>query len=136
LVLIAGSYFAFTPLAASFEVAKGQSDEDRELPGSAATAYRAALGWKPSSPDANFNLVRSLAAAGDYSGALAQSRVAARYVNEPELYLLRSRILQNADRQLEARHELETALQLFPYSEQLRGEIASLPLLSTEAEGR
>jgi Flp pilus assembly protein TadD len=123
-------------LAASFEVAKGQLDEDHEHPESSSAAYRAALRWDPSSPDANFNLVRALAKAGDVSGALAQSKAAARYVNEPELYILRSRILQNADRKNEARRELEEALQHFPYSEELRREIASLPLPGAEAERR
>jgi Flp pilus assembly protein TadD len=136
LLLIAGCYFAFAPLAASYEVAKGELDENHERPEPSATAYRAALRWEPSSPDANFNLVRALAKAGDVSGALAQSRAAARYVNEPELYILRSRILQNAGRKIEARHELEEALQLFPYSEELRGEIASLSLPGAEAEKR
>jgi Flp pilus assembly protein TadD len=70
-------------------------------------------------------LVRAEAKAGDYAGALAQSKSATRFVNEPELYLLRSRILQNAGQESEARRELEAAMRLFPYSAELRAEAAS-----------
>jgi len=131
LLLAAGSYFAFAPLAASYEIAKGELDEDAERMESSQTAYRTALRWEPASPDANFDLTRALAKAGVYSGALAQSKVATRFVNEPELYILRSRILQNTGRKTDARSELEDAMRLFPYSMEVRGEIASLSLPGT-----
>jgi tetratricopeptide (TPR) repeat protein len=136
-LLIAGSYAAFTPLAASFETAKGESDEGQGRLESSQTAYRAALRWEPWSPEANFDLVRAEAKAGDYSDALAQSKIATRFVNEPELYLLRSRILQNAGRESEARRELEAAIRLFPYSKELRAELASYSLFlpDTASEG-
>lgn len=136
-LLIAGSCVAFAPLAASFETAKGKSEENGGRLESSQRVYRAALRWDASSPDANFDLVRAEAKAGDYSDALAQSKIAARSVNEPELYLLRSRILQNAGRESEARRELEAAIRLFPYSMELRDEAASYSLFlpDTAAEG-
>ncbi|MDR3726962.1 MAG: O-antigen ligase family protein [Terracidiphilus sp.] len=134
-LLVAGSYAAFAPLAASFETAKGESEEDQGRLESSQRAYRAALRWERWSPDANFDLVRAEAKAGDFSDALAQSKIAIRSANEPELYLLRSRILQNAGRENEARHELEAATRLFPYSKELRDEAASYLLPDTAAEG-
>ena len=50
------------------------------------------------------------------------STAAAKYVDEPELYLLRSRILSNAGRDAEALSEIQTALPRFPYSKALRNE--------------
>ena len=110
LLLIAGSCFAFAPLVASYELAKGESEENQGRLQSSLQAYRSALRWEPTSPDANFDLVRTAAKGGDFAGALAQSRLAKQYVNEPELYILRSRILQLAGQESEARHEVEVAV--------------------------
>jgi len=131
-LVVIGSYLCFAPLAASYEIAKGEFDENAEQLDSSQLAYRAALRWEPSSPDANYDLVRALAKSGDYPDALAQSRITVRYVDEPELYLLRSRILQNAGRNIEARRELEEAERRFPYAKQVHAEIASLPPPGTE----
>ncbi len=125
LLLVAAGNFAIAPLAASYELAKGKADEDHGAMDSALTAYRAALRWEPTSPDANFDQIRALGKAGDYGGALAQSRLAVRFVNEPELYILRSRILENAGRNDEAEREVEAAARFFPYSTELRDEIGS-----------
>ena len=125
LIVAVGSCLALAPLAASYELAKGESEEGDGQLQPALAAYRAALRWEPSSPDANFNLVRATANAGDISGALTQSTAAATYVDEPELYLLRSRILANAGRDAEALSELQEALPRFPYSKALRNEAAT-----------
>ena len=138
LLLVVGVGAAFSPLASSYEVAKGEVEESREQMEPSLAAYRAALRWQPSSPDANFDLVRAQAKTGDYTGALTQSAIAVRYVNEPELYLMRSRILQNAGRDSDAVGVLDAAVRLFPYSAELRDEAdsyslpASLPKVETE----
>jgi O-antigen ligase len=136
LYLAAGSYAAFAPLAASYELARGESEEDHDHLESSQDAYRAALRWEPSSPDANFDLVRAVAKTGNYPGALSQSIIAMRYVNEPALYILRSRILQNAGRNGDARSEVEAAARTFTYSMELRKEVASFPQPGTAAKGR
>jgi tetratricopeptide (TPR) repeat protein len=123
-LLVAGGCLAFVPLAAGYAIAQGESDESCGRWGPSQASFRAALQWEPWSPDANFDLTRVMARTGDYAGALAQSRVATGYVNEPELYILRSRILQNAGRNAEAGRELEAATRLFPYSTKLRDEVA------------
>ena len=136
LIVVAGSYAAFASLASSYELAKGESAEDRGTLESSLASYRAALRWKPSSPDANFDLVRALAKTGDDSAALAQSTMAARYLNEPELSILRSRILHNAGRDGDARRELVTAARRFPYSAQLRHEVSASSPLGEAAQDR
>ena len=136
LFLLVGGFLAFAPLAASYELVKAVFEESNGHLERSQAAYRAALQWDLSSPDANFGLVRTVAKAGDYSGALAQSRIAVRYVNEPELYILRSRILQYAGRQSEARRELESATRLFPFSTELSDETTSSFLPVTAAENR
>lgn len=125
LLMLIGCRLAFAPMAASYDIAKGEAEEDRGQLESALVDYRTALRWEASSADANFDLVRVVAKVGDYSGALAQSKVAARYVNEPELSILRSRILQNAGQNREALNEVESAIRIFPYSVDLREEAAS-----------
>jgi tetratricopeptide (TPR) repeat protein len=135
LLLAAGSYLSFAPLFASYQVAQGEFEENNNRLESSLATYRSALHWNPSSPDANFDLTRALAKIGDDSGALAQSRAATRFVDEPELYILRSRILLNVDRKTDARRELEEAMRLFPYSMEIRSEIASLSQPDTKAGG-
>jgi len=136
LLLVAGSYFAFAPLAASYETGKGESEESSGRLESSRAADCAALRWEPWQADANFNLVRVLAKMGDYRGALEQAGVAAQYVNEPELYILRSRILEKAGRSGEARGEIEAGVRAFPYSVELRDELASHMTRGTESAGR
>jgi len=128
LLLLLGSYFALGPLAASCELAKGELAEKDGRFEQALVLYRSALQWQPSSPDANFNLARALAKTGDFEGALAQSAAAEYYVNEPELYLLRGRILENQGRDDEALRKLHRGLLKFPYSKELRDEIAASEL--------
>jgi hypothetical protein len=124
LVILAGGLAALAPLAASYQVARGGLEEDSNNLAAARAAYARALRWEPASADANFSLVRVLAEIGDPTSALEQSKTAARFVNEPELYLLRSRILANAGLSSEARQEAEQALARFPYSSALRDEVA------------
>ena len=128
LTLMLGSYFALSPLAASYQLAQGVSQESNQHFQPALASYQSALRLQPSSPDANFNLVRALAETGDFERALAQSAAAESYVNEPELFLLRARILQNQGRDDEALRELNRGLLNFPYSKQLRDEIAACEL--------
>ncbi|MDR3793769.1 MAG: hypothetical protein P4L03_10355 [Terracidiphilus sp.] len=126
-----GILAAARPLAASYELARGDAEEKAGEMAAAERTYRAVLGWEPAQADAHFNLVRVLAEKGDEAGALEQSGRFAEYVNEPEFYLLRSRILANAGRDKEARQEAEQALRRFPYSAALCEEAAE----AAQAEG-
>jgi len=136
LILIFGIGVAFGPLASSYLVAKGGAEEDGGRLAPSLAAYRAAQQWDASSPDARFDEVRVMAKMGDDGGALARAGVAARFVDEPELYLLCSRILHNAGRMDEARREVEAAARRFPYSAELREERASYAAAGTSPSGR
>lgn len=131
LVLAGGAYFAFAPLASSYQLAKGESEENDGRLESSLSAYHAALRWEPSSADAHFDLVRVIAKTGDYAGALRQSDIAVAFVNEPELHILRSRILVSAGRDIDAKSEIDSALRLFPYSQDLRDEAAGFSIPDT-----
>lgn len=125
LLALLGSYYAFAQVASSYWLGHGQTQERHGRVELAREAYQSSLRWDTSSPDANFNLVRATAKAGDLPGAVSQSRLASRFVNEPELIILRSRIEQNAGQSDAAVRELEAGVRLFPYSQELREELAS-----------
>jgi hypothetical protein len=136
LLSIVGSYVAFAPVASSYWLEQGHRQERRGRDELAREAYRSALRWDASSPDAHFNLVRATAKGGDLSDAISESRVASRFVNEPELVILRSRILQNAGQNEEAVRVLTVGARQFSYSQELRDELASYSATSAPASGR
>jgi O-antigen ligase len=123
LIVAAGAAFTLVPLAASYQLAKGNTEEDANHLEAARDAYSAALCWDHTSADANFNLTRVLAEMENYPAALEQAKHAAIYVDEPELYLLRARILANVGRPSEARQQTRQALARFPYADVLRQEL-------------
>jgi tetratricopeptide (TPR) repeat protein len=123
-------------VGSSYSLRQGQIREREGRLEAAREAYRAALRWDRASPDANFNFVRALAKGGDLPGALAQSRVASVFVNEPELIILRSRIQQNAGYRDQAINELRAGIRVFPYSQELREELASCASIEATATGR
>jgi O-antigen ligase len=125
LLIVVGGCFAFVQVASSYWLRQGQIQEREGHVEAARKSYRSALRWERESPDANFNFVRAMAKTGDLSGALAQSHVASRFVNEPELIILRSRIQQNIGNIDLAMHELQSGMRMFPYSQELREELAS-----------
>jgi tetratricopeptide (TPR) repeat protein len=136
LLVVVGACLAFAQVASSYWLGQGQSMEREGRVEAARDAYRSALRWDRASPDANFSFVRAMAKTGDLSGALAQSHVASRFVNEPELIILRSRIQQNAGHHDQAIGELHTGIRTFPYSEELRDELVSYSSVDATATGR
>jgi Tfp pilus assembly protein PilF len=77
-----------------------------------------------------------MAKTGDLSDALAQSHVASRFVNEPELIILRSRIQQNIGNSDLAMRELQSGMRMFPYSQELREELGSYSSIEVTASDR
>lgn len=126
LCLAVFSYFAFTPVIASFLARRGLETETTSAH-NAADFYQASLRWDVTNTDAQFSLTRALAQDERYEEALQQSTVALRYVAEPELWLLRARILESMDRNGDARSEVHKALTAFPYSSLLIDELRSIP---------
>lgn len=127
-VLIATAiiYFAIPPAFASYYVMQGRESEGTGDTQRAIAAYRRALRFDPRSDAARFNLTRALATAEQYPEALAASYAAERYVNEPELWLLRARIFESQGDISGARSTLVHAISRFPYAEVLQKELAEI----------
>jgi tetratricopeptide (TPR) repeat protein len=84
--------------------------------------YRAAIAHSSASQDAQFGLPRTLCKQERFEECIAQSRIAANYVDEAELYLLRARALRDLGRSEQAQVELERARGRFPFSKALERE--------------
>lgn len=112
-------YFAAQPLIASRQTVLGaQAERSGDLP-VAEIHYRNAIAHSAASQDAHFGLTRTLCKQDRFAACVAQSAIAARYVDEAELYLLRSRALRDLGRDSEAERELERARERFPFSNAL-----------------
>jgi len=126
LVLVAGGLAGFATATASHALARGLAAEEQADPQAACQFYSTALTWQPWLADAHFAQVRAMAETGNFEGALLQITTAVRYVPEPELYLLQSRLEANAGHTGKARLAVEVGLALFPYSKELRAELGRL----------
>jgi hypothetical protein len=110
-------------LAASHRVATAQQRESLGDVQGAEHSLRAAIDSWDNNATAQFDLVRILAKQERYVDALAQSERAERWIMEPELFLLRGRILKAMGRDVEAKALIADSAKRFPYSEDLRQEI-------------
>jgi O-antigen ligase len=123
-VTLGAAYLAVQPAIASYWTAVGVRSEDRQHYSLAIDAYQRALAHDATSPDAHFNLARSLAMSGDLEGGLRASDDALRWVDEPELYLMRAYMRENQDDYPGAVRELAAGLRLFPFSLKLQMALA------------
>jgi len=126
LLLAALTWTALPPLMSSRYTRRGLEAEARIELASAAENYRRALGWQESNTDAQFSLTRALALQERYPGALRQSQIAQEYIAEPELWILRARILESMGEEQRAWSEMETAARIFPYSPLPKMEIEAI----------
>jgi O-antigen ligase len=118
---------AIRPLVASYNVAIAQRRESfGDLEG-AELVLRRAINLYPANSTAQFDLVRVLAKRERYADALEQSHRAEPWMAEPELFLLRSRILRAMGRADAANRTLHESAERFPYSTLLAEEKAANP---------
>lgn len=118
---------AIRPLMASYNVAIAQQRESHGDLQAAEMGLRKAVKIHPLTATAQFDLVRILGKQGRYAEALEQSHRAEPWMAEPELFLLRSRILRAMGREEEANRTVHESAERFPYSELLAEEKASNP---------
>lgn len=76
--------------------------------------------------DAWFGLARAEARDEQYRAALDTSADATRFIAEPELWILRARILESMDANAEAVREMERAATIFPFSSLPKSEIEAI----------
>jgi putative inorganic carbon (hco3(-)) transporter len=118
---------AIRPLIASYNVAIAQQRESLGDLHGAEMTLRKAIKTYPASATAQFDLVRILGKQERYAEALEQSHRAEPWMAEPELFLLRSRILRAMGREDEANRTVHESAERFPYSELLVEEKAANP---------
>jgi O-Antigen ligase len=117
---------AVLPVMSSRLVRLGNYAESIEDFTKAANYYaRAAKLW-PENTDALFSATRAYARDENYSEALVWTETSKRYIAEPELWILRARILESMNENQRALNEMQSAQTLFPYSELPTSEIEML----------
>lgn len=117
-LLLGATLFVLSGLSvASSRFAKlGAEAESEARYRAAASLYMRAFALSPDNTDAAFAEARVLAQAERYPEALAAANRAARFIAEPELYLLRARILESMNGYVSAEREMELAAKIFPFS--------------------
>jgi hypothetical protein len=126
--MLVGS-LALRPVLASYWAGVATNLEDQGNYGEAVPIYRRSMSLDPTASSAAFNLPRALARSGDLAAAELASLESTHWINEPELLLLRLRILEKRRPRLETLLEAGKAIQLFPYSMELRSEFLKLNAL-------
>jgi putative inorganic carbon (hco3(-)) transporter len=114
------------PVIGSYWEGAGDRLENRHRYPEAAAAYRRALTHDRSLPNANYCLARSLALGGDLAGGLRASDTALRWVDEPELRLMRAYMRESLNDKPGAIDELTTALRIFPFSWKVAAELTAV----------
>lgn len=120
------AWLAAKPVLATYWADAGAVLESEHRYPEAVAAYRRSLAYDPSATSAAFNLPRALAHAGDLEAAVAAANDGLRWIDEPELRLLRVRILETRGSYLAAFQAAEDDLRRFPYSPELREEYLQL----------
>jgi hypothetical protein len=93
---------------------------------SAQRNYSLAASVCPDNTDAVFSATRVLARQERYSEALVWSARTKLFVAEPEVWILRARILESMNENGLALAEMQNAQRLFPYSSEPRAEIEAI----------
>ena len=107
------------PAIASYHVHQGLAFEAQSSDPAAAREYQKAIALDATNPDAQFYLARAMANAGDSNRAYLQTQIAEHWVDEPDLYVLRARILVQMSKRNLALAILQQAHKRFPHSEEL-----------------
>jgi len=119
-------WIAAKPVLATYWSDAGAGLESEKRYTEAAVAYRKSIGYDPSASSAAFNLPRALAHAGDLDAAITAANDGLRWIDEPELHLLRLRILETRGDYPAAFQAAVTDVKRFPYSPELRDEFLQI----------
>lgn len=120
------AWFAAKPVQASYWAGGGERQESERRFEDAAASYRRALAFDPAASSAAFYLPRALARTGDLDAATSAVNDGLRWIDEPELRLLRLRILESRGNYVAALQAAASDVQRFPYSPELREEYLQL----------
>ena len=120
------AWFALKPVRASYWAGIGERQESERRHEDAVASYRRALVFDPAASSAAFYLPRALAHTGDLDAATSAVNDGLRWIDEPELRLLRLRILESRGNYVAALQAAADDVQRFPYSPELREEYMQL----------
>lgn len=128
LIILCVSFFAVAalPVISSRWIRLGDDAESIEDFAKAARLYSQAAKLSTVNTDAMFSATRAYARNEDYGQALQWSETSKRYIAEPEIWILRARILESINENQRALKEMEYAQHLFPYSPLPKSEIETL----------
>ena len=119
-------WIAVRPVLATHWADAGVVLESEQRYAEAVSAYRRSLAYDPSASSAAFNLPRALVHAGDVEAAIAAANDGLRWIDEPELRLLRLRILETRGSYVAALQAAADDVKRFPYSLELSEEYLHL----------
>ena len=120
------AWFAAQPVFATYWADAGTAFESERKYSEAVDAYRRSLAFDPSASSAAFNLPRALTHAGDLDAAISAANDGLRWIDEPELRLLRLRILETRGSYVAAFQAAADDVRRFPYSPELQREYLDL----------
>ena len=119
-------WFAAKPVLDTYWADVGASLESERRYPEAVASYRLSLAYDPSASSAAFNLPRALTHTGDLDAAISAANDGLRWIDEPELRLLRLRILETRGAYVTAFQAAADDVRRFPYSSELQREYFDL----------
>ena len=120
------AWFAAKPMFATYWADAGSAFESERRYPEAVAAYRRSIAFDPSASSAAFNLPRALSHTGDIDAAISAANDGLRWIDEPELRLLRLRILETKGSYVAALQAASDDVRRFPYSPELQNEYLAL----------
>jgi O-antigen ligase len=120
------AWLAARPVAAAWFIEQGTDAESAGARGAAVSAYRRAVSFDTINAVAWFGLSRTLTRTREYDAALHATEQAMRLRPEPEISLLRVRILDAKGAHAYAVRELAAAMKMFPWRTDLLIEAGRL----------
>ncbi len=125
-VLAAGLWFSSWSLLGSWYTQRGFDLEAQHYPATAHSQFERALRYDLTQADARFGRARVLLSMKMFPEAWKASTEALDWIQEPEMWLLRSRIARAMGDDQLALSQLQIGIAAFPYSEELQREVAEV----------
>jgi putative inorganic carbon (hco3(-)) transporter len=120
------AWLAIKPVLATHSADAGATLESEHRYPEAVAAYRRSIQFDPAASSAAFNLPRALVHTGDLDAAIAAANDGLRWIDEPELRLIRLRILETRGDYVSAMQAAAADVQRFPYSPELQQEFVHI----------
>ncbi|HEX6880209.1 MAG TPA: hypothetical protein VF135_07585, partial [Terriglobales bacterium] len=124
--ITAGLWFSLGGFLGSWYTQRGLDLEAQHYPAMAHSQYEKALRYDLTQADARLGRARTLLSMRMFPDAWKASTEALDWIQEPEMWLLRSRIAGQMGNDQLAVSQLQIGIAAFPYSEELRHELSEI----------